>query len=124
MPLSTLTREILDAEVAEMDAEMDYYEILDKGGTHFEKTSLLFGLVEKMAERREIARKEYCSLAMDQCPFIPHGNDAIRDVIIRFVADDIIDMVSRAAFKNGLKADMGTSAVRLRKVLEHYAQEH
>jgi hypothetical protein len=103
---------------------MDYYGILDKGGTHFQKPSLLFNLVEKLAERREIARKEYCNLAMDHCPFAPHSNDAIRDVIIQFVADDIISMVSTAAHKNGLRAEMNPYVVRLREVLERYANKH
>jgi hypothetical protein len=101
---------------------MDYYEILDKGGTHFQKPSLLFNLVEKLAERREIARKEYCNLAMDHCPFAPHSNDAIRDVIIQFVADDIIGMLSKVAMRNGLCANTQECEELLKEVLEHYAQ--
>jgi hypothetical protein len=103
---------------------MDYYEILDKGGTHFQKPSLLFNLVEKLAERREIARKEYCNLAMDHCPFVPSDSEGINDAIIQFVADDIISMVSTAAYKNGLRTDMNPYVVRLREVLERYANKH
>ena len=105
-----------------MKAEMNY-EILDKGGT-LRMTSLLSRLVEKLAERREMARNEYCSLAMDQCPFAPLNNDGLRDIVIQFVADDIIDTISMVAYKNGLRADMNTYAPRLKEVLEHYATKH
>ena len=105
-----------------MNAEMDY-EVLDKGGT-LRLTSLMSRLVEKLAERREMARKEYCGLAMDQCPFAPLDSDGLRDIVIQFVADDIIDTVSMAAYKNGLRADMNTYAPRLKEVLEHYATKH
>ncbi len=107
-----------------METEADYYEILDKGGTHFQRHSLLFHLVEKLAERREIARKEYCCLAMDHCTFALDSNDAVREAIIDFVADDIVGMVSKVAQRNGLCANMHQCAVSLREVLKRYAQEY
>ncbi len=106
-----------------MNAEINYYEILDKGGTRPQKPSLLFGLMEKLAERREIERKEYCDLAVDECPFAPPCNDGITDAVIEFAADDIICMTTTVADKHDLMADMNIYVAPSKEVLGNYATE-